>query len=320
MVLNEKVEVKEGGIHGFSWFAKSQIKKGEWIWRLGAPDRPNTDITLTWAQIQELPADQRESFLNLAYQVDDDSFLGFEPGKEPLPDELKENHVNHSCDGNSWYESDELLVAMRTIKKGEEITYDYALTQGHPEWTLAPKCLCGKKKCRGVVTGNDWKLPELQKRYDGHFLKFIQKRIDALKPESKEGDEGEEGAGEKKEEKKKARAKPKARSSVKTRSRSTRATTGTVRKSGRERKLTPKMQAMEDKKRKRRGDDSDEEEEEEEENEEGSETEEPPKKRARRAAPKRNARKAKKEESESEEEDEEEEESGDEEAEEEESE
>ena len=45
-------------------------------------------------------------------------------------------------------------MAMRDIKAGEEITYDYALTQGHPEWILAPKCLCGSVRERGI--GLSW--------------------------------------------------------------------------------------------------------------------------------------------------------------------
>jgi hypothetical protein len=31
------------------------------------------------------------------------------------------------------------------------------------------------------VSGDDWKLPELQKRYEGHFSPYIQRRIDAHK-------------------------------------------------------------------------------------------------------------------------------------------
>jgi hypothetical protein len=34
--------------------------------------------------------------------------------------------------------------------------------------------------CRGRVTGDDWKLPELQQRYRGHFTVHIEQLIQAL--------------------------------------------------------------------------------------------------------------------------------------------
>jgi hypothetical protein len=66
---------------------------------------------------------------------------------------------------------------MRDIKKGEEIYYDYALTENHPDFSF-PKCLCGKANCRGKISGNDWKIPELQAKFDGHFLPHVQKMVD----------------------------------------------------------------------------------------------------------------------------------------------
>jgi hypothetical protein len=33
----------------------------------------------------------------------------------------------------------------------------------------APDCHCGSARCRGKVSGEDWKLPELQQRYGNYF-------------------------------------------------------------------------------------------------------------------------------------------------------
>ena len=38
---------------------------------------------------------------------------------------------------------------MRSLKKGEEITIDYALSETYPLWHM--KCSCGAKNCRKVV-------------------------------------------------------------------------------------------------------------------------------------------------------------------------
>jgi uncharacterized protein len=57
--------------------------------------------------------------------------------------------------------------------------FDYALATVSPEWRM--ECHCGAASCRGVVTGNDWQLAELQERYRGHFSPFINARIAALR-------------------------------------------------------------------------------------------------------------------------------------------
>jgi len=58
--------------------------------------------------------------------------------------------VNHSCQPNC--ETDEIdgrvyIAAIRNIKAGEELTYDYWLYDGDDD---AP-CHCGSKKCRGSM-------------------------------------------------------------------------------------------------------------------------------------------------------------------------
>jgi len=39
------------------------------------------------------------------------------------------------------------------------------------------ECQCGSKKCRKVVTWNDWKIPSLQKRYSGYFQWYLEEKI-----------------------------------------------------------------------------------------------------------------------------------------------
>ncbi len=70
------------------------------------------------------------------------------------------------------------MVARRALAAGEEVVGDYATWESEPEFVLEP-CRCGADGCRGRVTGDDWRRPELQARYAGHFLPFLQRRIDA---------------------------------------------------------------------------------------------------------------------------------------------
>jgi hypothetical protein len=80
--------------------------------------------------------------------------------------------VNHSCDPNMLNDT-----AWRDIRPGEEITTDYAYCEAGPTYRLEP-CSCGSALCRGRVTGNDWKIPELQRRYRGQFILHIQRLIE----------------------------------------------------------------------------------------------------------------------------------------------
>ena len=68
-------------------------------------------------------------------------------------------------------------VAMRDIAAGEELTFDYAMSDDDDYDEFV--CACGEPGCRGLVTGADWRRPELQDRYRGWFSNHIARRIEA---------------------------------------------------------------------------------------------------------------------------------------------
>jgi hypothetical protein len=86
--------------------------------------------------------------------------------------------LNHSCDPNLWWSGDE-LVALRNIAAGEEITYDYATdsaTESGSDALAAGallRCNCGSMRCRGLIEAGDRDIPELQRRYAGHFRTVV---------------------------------------------------------------------------------------------------------------------------------------------------
>jgi SET domain-containing protein len=86
-------------------------------------------------------------------------------------------YVNHSCDPNIANDN-----ALHDIQAGEEITIDYAFGEANPAFRLEP-CHCGSPLSRGQVTGNDWMLPELQKRYQGLFTTFVEQLIQKHNPQ-----------------------------------------------------------------------------------------------------------------------------------------
>ncbi|HYE21970.1 MAG TPA: SET domain-containing protein-lysine N-methyltransferase, partial [Verrucomicrobiae bacterium] len=84
------------------------------------------------------------------------------------------DYVNHSCDPTCGVKDKLKLVAMRDIHPGEEITFDYAMTESSD---YSFECNCGRTNCRKKVTGDDWKIPELQKKYKGYFSEYLEKKI-----------------------------------------------------------------------------------------------------------------------------------------------
>jgi hypothetical protein len=106
----------------------------------------------------------------LVIQVDEDAFL---VSTKPGPADW----VNHSCDPNSGLRGQICLVAMRDIAPGEEITFDYAMSDGcdYDEFI----CGCGASRCRGRVTGDDWSRPDLVERYRGFRSPYLDVRLEA---------------------------------------------------------------------------------------------------------------------------------------------
>jgi SET domain-containing protein len=84
--------------------------------------------------------------------------------------------INHSCEPNVGFAGNIVLVAMRDIEPGEELTTDYALFDDNDE---SMPCGCGTPSCRGVIDGQDWRRPELQRRYGPYFSSYLLRRLSA---------------------------------------------------------------------------------------------------------------------------------------------
>lgn len=83
--------------------------------------------------------------------------------------------LNHSCDPTlAW--AGPRLVAFRDVAEGEELTVDYATTTTDPDMLV--RCHCETYRCRQMVTGEDWRIPELQRRYAGHLAPQVQAAVD----------------------------------------------------------------------------------------------------------------------------------------------
>ena len=83
--------------------------------------------------------------------------------------------VNHSCDPNlGWLGA--ALVTLRDVAADEELVVDYAMSTTDPTWFL--RCHCPSYRCRQMVEGTDWRIPQLQQRYAGRWAPQVRQLID----------------------------------------------------------------------------------------------------------------------------------------------
>lgn len=152
---------------GSGIFAREGIKKGERLAIFGGK------IMLIDEMYQIPPEMQR-----FTMQIEERFVLG------PTGDCAEDtDFFNHSCDPNAGFSGQVFLVALRDIRAGEEVTFDYAMTVSESvgsAMVFRMDCACGSPRCRKTITEQDWMLPELQERYRGHFSPYIQAKIENL--------------------------------------------------------------------------------------------------------------------------------------------
>jgi len=82
--------------------------------------------------------------------------------------------INHSCEPNVGFAGNIVLVAMRDVRAGEELTTDYALFD---DYDGSMECQCGTLSCRRTIDGRDWQRPELQRKYGTYFSSYLLSRM-----------------------------------------------------------------------------------------------------------------------------------------------
>ncbi len=164
--VDPRQDIRPSAIHGMGVFAGEPIDEGESVEILGG-DLMTED---------QFRAFQRIAGCFNAVQIGEDLHLV----ERPAVTQQRIGSINHACDSNLWLADEVTLVARRDIAAGKELTVDYALFSAQPDWVMDLPCHCGSLACRRVVTGNDWRLKEVQMRYLHHFSPFLNARIARL--------------------------------------------------------------------------------------------------------------------------------------------
>jgi uncharacterized protein len=159
--VNPKIEARGAGEKGRGLFAVQKIKKNEVV-------AITAGRIFGLAQLDSDPA--LEPIRYHCFQIEKDFVI--------CPSDVGNFDAifltNHSCDPTCGIRGQVTLVAFRDIEPGEEITFDYAMTDS---CEVTMDCLCGASNCRGVVTGEDWKRKDLQEKYRGYFSDYLERMI-----------------------------------------------------------------------------------------------------------------------------------------------
>ena len=118
-------------IHGKTYFANKNFKRGE-------------VVMVGFGKI----IDHQTPHISIEIDID----------KHYLPTTWTGRYLNHSCDSNAYMKTREdgfpNLVALKSIKRGQEITYSYWMSE--LVWTKKAaegkiRCRCGSKNCIGKI-------------------------------------------------------------------------------------------------------------------------------------------------------------------------
>ena len=124
----QKVVVKQSKIHGKGVFTNRDFKKGDVVIEYDLEE-------LTKEEFDNLPEAERHFTAKR-----DGGYVLFVPPAR---------YVNHSCEPNTTSVDMKYDVAVRDIKKGEEITGNYS-EENVPG--LKMKCNCGSENCKRIIT------------------------------------------------------------------------------------------------------------------------------------------------------------------------
>jgi uncharacterized protein len=148
------------GIAGRGLFAIDQVGAGEIVAVKGGH-------VVTTTQLRELP----DPLSNSEIQIADGLHLVALSPEEYEPVML---FINHCCEPNVGLAGNIVLVTMRAVGAGEELTTDYALFDDY-DGQMA--CHCDTASCRRVIDGHDWRRLDLQRRYHAYFSWYLQRKI-----------------------------------------------------------------------------------------------------------------------------------------------
>jgi D-alanine-D-alanine ligase-like ATP-grasp enzyme len=139
--IHKKYYIKGNSIAGYGIYANRDIEANELIFK--GEERGQRVATRRWIETH-WNEKEKENFRRYAYAVSNEVFLLWDDDPDGWAPQ------NHSCQPNTAYEGLN-VIALQPIKRGEELTLDYA---SFLDEHMQPfDCHCGTPVCRGRITG-----------------------------------------------------------------------------------------------------------------------------------------------------------------------
>jgi hypothetical protein len=159
------VIVDSSAIHGRGLFTNADLDTGRTVIRLGG---------------RFVSSDELARLLDGAGAYVDTVGV-FEDLHLVLPSGTTVHFGNHSCDPNLWHVGPYEIATRRPVPAGQELTIDYGTQSAGTGFSMP--CSCGAAACRGSVTSEDWRRPDLQTRYGYgvHWVPVLAERIRRLR-------------------------------------------------------------------------------------------------------------------------------------------
>jgi len=156
-----RLQVRQSGVHGKGVFALVPIKKGELILEY-------TGEVITWTEaLRRHPHDPSQPDHTFYFHLSDELVIDGKVGGNAS------KWINHSCAPNVEADDESgqvYLLALRNIKVGDELFFDYGLVIDE-RYTPALKkrfeCRCGAKSCRGTMLAPKGRKSEAAQRASG---------------------------------------------------------------------------------------------------------------------------------------------------------
>jgi len=160
-----KIYIGKSSLHGKGLIASSNIKKGETI------------FTIKGKKIKFLINTREQAKIAGLNWIGYDKNIWIDPIDYGL-------YFNHSCNPNAAIKGRVKVIALKNIKKDEEVTFDYSLSEADIFWSI--RCTCGSKNCRKVIKSIQFlpsKLFDKYKLYIPRYFKqvFIKFNADRFK-------------------------------------------------------------------------------------------------------------------------------------------
>lgn len=151
--MANKMIIKKSKIHKKGIFSNQDIKIGKVV------------FTVKGKLVHHVVKDKKTSLCGSVW-------IGMSKHSWVNPDEPA-RFLNHSCNPNCGIKGKLRIIALKNIKKGEEVTIDYSITEMDKLWYM--KCNCGSKNCRKIIRSIQFLPKKVYNKYAPYVPTYFMK-------------------------------------------------------------------------------------------------------------------------------------------------